>query len=48
MDKQVRHLSVEERAAIMIEASKGVSLRAMGRTLGRDVSVGEAVLRRRG
>lgn len=38
MDKQYRHLSVEERAVIMIEASKGESLRAIGRTLGRNVS----------
>ena len=38
MDKQYRHLSVEERAVIMIQASKGESLRAIGRTLGRDVS----------
>jgi len=38
MDKQYRHLSVEERALIMIEASNGESLRAIGRTLGRNVS----------
>ena len=38
MDKQYRHLSVEDRAVIMIEASKGMSLRAIGRTLGRNVS----------
>lgn len=38
MGKQYRHLSVEDRAVIMIERSKGVSLRAIGRTLGRAVS----------
>ena len=38
MDNQYRHLSVEERAVIMIERSKGVSLRSIGRTLRRDVS----------
>ena len=38
MDQQYSHLSVEERAVIMIERSKGVSLRAIGRTLERNVS----------
>lgn len=38
MGKQYRHLSVEDRAVIMIERSKGVSLRAIGRMLGRAVS----------
>jgi IS30 family transposase len=38
MDQQYSHLSVEERAVIMIGRSQGVSLRAISRTLGRDVS----------
>jgi len=38
MGKQYRHLSVEDRAVIMIERSKGVSLRSISRTLGRAVS----------
>ncbi len=38
MGKQYSHLSVEERAVIMIERSKGVSLRSIGCTLRRDVS----------
>ena len=38
MGKQYRHLSVEDRAVIMIERGKGVSLRAISRTLGRAVS----------
>lgn len=38
MDKQYRHLSVEDRAVIMIERSKGASLRAIARVLQRDVS----------
>lgn len=37
MDKQYQHLSAEERAAIMIEHGKGASLRAIARTLDRDV-----------
>ena len=38
MDQQYSHLSVEERAVIMIERGKGMSLRSIGRTLERDVS----------
>ena len=38
MDQQYSHLSVEERAVIMIERSKGMSLRSIGRTLERNVS----------
>ena len=38
MDQQYSHLSVKERAVIMIERSKGMSLRSIGRTLERDVS----------
>ena len=38
MDQKYSHFSVEERAVIMVERSKGVSLRAIGRTLERNVS----------
>ena len=33
MDRQYSHLSVEERAVILIDRSKGLSLGAIGRTL---------------
>ena len=46
MDKQYRHLSVEERAVTMIERSKGMSLRAIARTLRRDVSTVSREVRR--
>ena len=38
MDKQYRHLSAEERAVVRVEPRKGVSLRAIARELGRNVS----------
>jgi IS30 family transposase len=46
MNKQYRHLSVEDRAVIMIEAGKGMSLRAIDRTLGRNVSTVSRELKR--
>jgi len=38
MDKQHRHLRVEDRAVIMIERCSGASVRSMARTLGRNAS----------
>ena len=46
MDKKYCHLSVEERAVIMIERSKGSSLRLIARTLGRDASTVSREIRR--
>ena len=37
MDKQYRHLTAEERAVVMVEHRKRVSLRAIARELGRNV-----------
>lgn len=38
MDKHYRHLSIEDRAVIMIEHGNGASMRAIARTLGRNAS----------
>lgn len=46
MDKQYRHLSAEERAAIMLERDKGTSLRSIAGELVRDVSTISREIRR--
>ena len=46
MGKQYSHLSVEERAVIMIESQRGASVRSIARTLGRSASSISRELRR--
>lgn len=48
MDKQYRHLSVEDRAVIRIEQARGHSVRSIAQTLGRSASTISRELRRNG
>ncbi len=47
MDEQYRHLTAEERAVVIIEHRKRVSLRAIARELGRNVSTISREVRRK-
>src|SRR5450759_5709079 len=46
MDKQYRHLTAEERAVVMVEHRKRVSLRAIARELARNASTISREVRR--
>ncbi len=48
MDRQYRHFSVEDRAVIMIERSRGASMRLIARTLGRSASSISREIKRNG